>query len=106
MKILYTHFLSEKQISERLGLLLKETALEHKNLILNLEENKLGKFNFIINKKAISGKSEIKGRDIEIYIKIQFFSFKLKRKIRKIISNKMHDVFYYDKEKEYKFATT
>ena len=107
MKIVYTHFLSEKQISERLSLLLKETALEHKNLILNLEEKNFGVFNFItIDKRKISGKSKIKDKDVYINMNVPFLSFTLKRKLRKIICNKMREVFYYDKSKEYKFTTT
>ena len=106
MKIIYSTFLTEQQTSERIKLLLKETALEHKNLILSLEENKLGEFNFTINKKMVSGKSEIKGKDVYVNINIPFISFTLKRKLRKIIYKKMGEIFYYDKNKEYKFTTT
>jgi len=106
MKIAYTHFLSEKQISERLKLLLKETAFEHKNLILNLEEKNLGEFNFTVNKRTVSGKFEIRNRNVTVYIKIPFYLFSLKRKLRKIIYKKMYQIFWYDKNKAYQFKTT
>jgi len=104
MKITYTHFLSEEKAFERLKLLLNEVVKENNKLIHYLDEkikNNVIEFNFFIKKLFIEGKSEIKSRDINIYIKIPFYLFFLKIKLKKIIRKKLSQILWYDKAKEY-----
>ncbi len=109
MRIVYTQLLTEKKISERSKLLLKEAILENNKLIFFLDErwdnDNVGKFSFFVKNFFIEGELEIKGKDVYMKIEIPFYLFSLKRKLRKIFRNKMREIFYYDESKAYKFKT-
>ena len=109
IKIEFHHFVAENKVKERSRLLLKELAHEHKTLISDLKEEwngNEGKFNFLINKKNISGKINSNSHPvINIEIEIPFQLFLLRSNIKKMIQNKMNQVYWYDQSKKYQFKT-
>ena len=108
MKITYTHFLSEEKAFERLKLLLNEVAKENDKLIHCLDEKcneNVVEFNFFIKKLFVEGKLKCNRSTVYIKIKIPFYLFLLKTKLRKIIRKKLTQILWYDKTKEYQFKT-
>lgn len=109
MKIEYTHFLSEEKAFERLKLILNEVALENKKLIFYLDEKcneNVVEFNFFIKKLFIEAKLKCNRSTVYIEIKIPFYLFLLKIKLRKIFRKKLNEILWYDEKKKYQFKTT